>query len=79
MRRRPMPKRDMPDPNADPTRTPDLAALLTERRLDREDYQIQIEAAARSIELGYYGCAKAELRGAILILDMMEERDGPKL
>jgi hypothetical protein len=53
-----------------------LDTVLTKRRLDREDYQIQIDAAARSMERGYYATARAELRGAILILTSMEEREG---
>jgi hypothetical protein len=56
--------------------TPDLEAVLTARRLYREDYQIQIEAAAKSMDKGHYAVAVAELRGAILILKAMERRDG---
>lgn len=62
----------MPDA---PQTTP-LDNLMRERLLDREDYAIQIEAAQRSMERGYYAVAKAELRGAILILDTMEKRNG---
>lgn len=44
------------------------------RRLDREDFEIQIEAAMASVAKGYYATARAELRGAILMLDKMERR-----
>jgi hypothetical protein len=53
-----------------------LASILTIRRLDREHYRSQVEAAALSVEKGYYATAKAELRGAVVILDKMEKREG---
>lgn len=56
--------------------TTPLDALMRERRLDCEDYAIQIEAAQRSMERGYFATAKAELRGAIEVLGMMEKRCG---
>jgi hypothetical protein len=39
-----------------------------------EDYRIQIEAAAKSVEMGFYATAIAELRGAILMLKELDDR-----
>lgn len=50
--------------------------ITADRRLDREDFDIQIEEVRRSVRLGYYAVARAELRGAMMILDTMEKRDG---
>lgn len=57
------------------TRTP-VDRIMADRRLDREDFDIQIEEVRRSVRLGYYAVARAELRGAMMILDTMEKRDG---
>lgn len=54
----------------------DLDTILTARRLWREDLVIQLEAALVSADEGNYATARAELRGAMLILDSMEKRDG---
>ncbi len=40
-----------------------------------EDVDIQLEAAKRSAVKRHYASAKAELRGAIMILDEMEKQD----
>lgn len=56
--------------------TTDLEAVLCERRLDREDFEIQIDAARKSMTRGWYALARAELRGAIVILNGMERRRG---
>lgn len=58
------------------SKTTDLNTILTTRRIWREDLIIQLDAALRSADKGYYASARAELRGAILILDSMEKRDG---
>jgi hypothetical protein len=52
----------------------DIDTLLRERRLDVEDFQIQIEAALESARKGLLATARAELNGALLILDKMEKR-----
>lgn len=54
----------------------DLDAVLRERQLDRQDFDIQIDAARESMTKGWYAAARAELRGAIVILDGMEKRRG---
>lgn len=57
--------------------TADLVAkVLRDRKLIREDFDIQIEAARRSVALGYYASARAELRGAILVTKALEGRSG---
>lgn len=45
--------------------------------LDRQDYDMQIEAASRSVEAGHYATARAELRGAVWILTAIERRYNP--
>ena len=45
------------------------------RCVDREDFEVQIEAARKSVERGNYAVARAELRGAILFLDQIEKHD----
>lgn len=52
-----------------------LAPAVT-LKLVREDYQVQIDAAARSVERRHYATAKAELRGALLMLDTMQKYFG---
>jgi hypothetical protein len=52
----------------------DLDALVRERRLDREDFEIQIEAALASARRGFFATARAELRGAMMMLDKMQRR-----
>jgi len=53
-----------------------LDKVLRERQLDREDFDIQLDAARKSVTLGHYATARAELNGALLILGLMERRDG---
>lgn len=59
-----------------PNPTTDLDAVLNARRLWREDLVIQLDAALASADRGYYATARGELRGAMMILDSMEKRDG---
>ena len=51
-----------------------LAKVLLDRQHDREDLEIQIECAMKSARRGFYATARAELRGAMLILTTMERR-----
>jgi hypothetical protein len=53
-----------------------LGDLLRERRLDREDVAIQLEAARASAEGGRFTVAMAELNGARMLLERMEARGG---
>lgn len=62
-----------PDPAA--TQETPLDKDQIDRRRDPEDFEIQIEAARRSMVRGFYATARSELRGAMLILDRMEKRD----
>ncbi len=48
--------------------------LIRERRLDREDLQIQFDAALRSVAVGHFAAARAELAGAEMILNGIEKR-----
>lgn len=50
--------------------------VLRDRQLDREDLQIQLESAAMAAERGLYATARAQLRGAVWIIDAMETRCG---
>ena len=61
---------------SDQSRMTPLDDILRTRRLDREDFDIQLDAARRSAARGHYATARAELAGAGLILATMEKRDG---
>jgi hypothetical protein len=59
-----------------PEQTTGIESVLRERRLDREDLEIQIEAAQTSVARGFYATAIAELRRAIMIIEKMADRCG---
>jgi hypothetical protein len=61
---------------ADCLKTTTLDKAQTDRHLGREDFEIQLEAARKSVERGNYAVARAELRGAILFLNQIEKHDG---
>jgi hypothetical protein len=46
----------------------------TPEQLDLEDFDVQVEAARESLASGYYALARAELRGAMLAIDVAERR-----
>lgn len=53
-----------------------LLKVLDDRRLDLEDFDIQIEAARESARRGFTATARAELRGAMCVLNTMDRRTG---
>lgn len=56
----------------------DLAELMRERRLDIEDLEVNLAAAMASARKGLYATSRAQINGALLILDKMTRRAGER-
>jgi hypothetical protein len=50
-----------------------------DKRLDLEDFDVQVNAARASMERRHYAAARAELRGAMLAIDSAERKDEPRI
>jgi hypothetical protein len=53
-----------------------LTKVMIDRRLDREDFQLQLDGVRDAVERHHWATARAMLRGAMLMVNLMEKRSG---